>query len=97
MKINFNNKTEIVNLFLLDKRVNLNKQDNYGWTGLHWACENGNTNLVKLILESGKCDLNIKTTEDYGYIKSGSTALDIAKQKNFQNIIQLFANYKKQG
>ena len=40
---------------------NINRQDEYGWTALHWACYNNRIEVVKtLLLKKDDIDINIK-------------------------------------
>ena len=64
-----------------------------------WACYCGNTKIVQLLISCGrKIDIYRKSTEElYGVdigIKSGSTALDAAKQTNSTAVVQLLQQYQ---
>ncbi|PNP49541.1 hypothetical protein THARTR1_09863 [Trichoderma harzianum] len=43
---------------IADERVDLNKRDKDGRTAIHWAVENKRLENVKLLLESGRVDVN---------------------------------------
>jgi len=58
---------EIVKLLLNDKRVDVNRADNYGWTPFHLACRNGHIEVVKLLLNNHRrVDIN-KAINDAGW------------------------------
>ena len=93
------NHIEIVKCMMQDHRVDVNMQDKYGWSPLIPACKTGKKQIVRLLIASGrKVDIDQETTRnDYLYdtqIKSGSTALDVAKQWNHTEIIQILKNYQ---
>ena len=44
-------------LHRVKKKEDVNKKDPLGWTALHYAAENGNTDLCKLLIEKG-ADVN---------------------------------------
>ena len=56
---------------LLDSGIDVNSQNDDGWTPLHEVCENNNIEIVKLLLEQPNIDVNAK---DY----DGWTPLSIA-------------------
>ena len=63
------------------------------------ACYHGKTEIVQLLISFGRyVDIYKKSTQDYsgfyGVIKSGSTALDVAKQRNYTDIVQLLEQYQ---
>ena len=59
------------------------------------ACYHGNTEIVQLLLSYGRnIDIHKKSTKDSAGIKSGSTALDVAKQENNTDIVQLLQQYQ---
>ena len=94
----WHNKFESALLMLQDARVDINLDGNYGWSPLMVACWYGNTQIVQLLLSYGRyIDIHKKSTTDAGYIKSGSTALDMAKQSPKRNtdIVQLLEQYQK--
>lgn len=49
---------------------------------LHWAAELGKTEVMKLLLEKGKADVNLKDNEGY-------TALQWAARNNKREAIKL--------
>ena len=55
------------------------------------ACLNGHTQTIQLLLSFGrKIDVFNKSIKyDYSDIKSDSTALDVAKQRNETDIVQI--------
>ena len=91
-----NNSYECACLMLQDPRVDINLADDEGWSPLMEACCRGNTKIVQLLISFGRnIDILKKSTEDYGGIQSGSTALDVAKQLNNTDIVQLLEQYLK--
>ena len=55
--------------------IDVNIQDKYGYTALHWAVINNQTENVKALLDYG-ADIGIKS-------KKGDTASDKAKEKYY--------------
>ncbi|KAL3068977.1 hypothetical protein niasHS_015692 [Heterodera schachtii] len=69
--------------FLIDKGVNVNQKtaDNLlRSTPLHLACENGQLEIVKLLVEEGKADIEIANSD-------GDTALKLAKAKKKDDVV----------
>ena len=91
-----NNSYASVSLMLQDARVDINQAENNGLSPLMRACLNGySKTIVQLLLSYGRnIDILKKSTKDIGDIKSGSTALDIAKQRNNTDIVQLIEQYQ---
>ena len=84
-------------LMIQDARVDINMADNYGWSPLMYACYDGYTKIVRLLLSYGRnIDIRKKSTEDSysGDIASGSTVLDIVKQRNYTDVVQLLQQYQ---
>ena len=50
------------------KQININFQNENGWSALHFACDEGNLKIVEILIKSN-IDLNLKTNE-----KKNSTA-----------------------
>ena len=65
---------------LLQHGVNVNAQDKYGKTPLHWAAENGNTAAVEVLLMAGA---NVNLEKLYG-----ATPLHRAAWKGHQEVAQ---------
>ena len=61
-------------IILLEANVNLNAQDNFGQTALHWAARKGQLEVLKVLLEAGS-DRKV-----IGIL--GKTAADLAKENN---------------
>lgn len=75
------NDTEMVRLFLDNRKANVNRKDYTGATALHRATEADNTELVKLLLSAG-AKVNVKDC-------LGETPLSIAKEYENEDIIRL--------
>jgi len=56
------NKEMIVKLLLENKSIDINTQDNYGYTPLMRACDNNNKQMVKLLLDKN-ADVNIHSED----------------------------------
>ena len=67
-----------------DLRGDVNCRGDNGWTPFHFACLNGNIDLVNLFLYN-EADIDTETTLKY-------TPLHIAAQKGFAEITQLLIN-----
>ena len=90
-----NNRYECALIMLQDPRVDVNLAENYGYSPLMGACYNGNTKIVQLLLSFGRyIDVLKKSTKDNYGIKSGSTAIDLAKQRNYTNVVKLLEQYQ---
>ena len=91
----YEGKYESVLLMLQDARTNVNLSDGDGWTPLIHACYKGKIRVVQLLLAFGRfVYLNQKSTGDFSQLKSGSTALDIAKQREYIDIVSLLNTYQ---
>ena len=89
------NRYECALMMLKDARVDINLADDKGWSPLMRACYNGNTKIVQLLISFGRnIDILKKSTKDYYYIKSGSTALDVAKQEKKYDVVKLLEQYQ---
>ena len=73
--------TEMVRLFLDNRKVNVNRKDYLGSTSLHHAVETADTELVKLLLSAG-AKVNVKNCLD-------ETPLSIAREEENDDIIRL--------
>ena len=90
-----NNSYECVLIMLQDARVDINMANGYGISPFMIACYNGKTEIVQLLFSFGRyTDIYKKTTKDFYEIKSGSTALDVAKQINNTAVVQLLQQYQ---
>ena len=49
---------------LLDQGINVNIQDDYGWTSLHFACRYNRVEIVKLLLDNG---INANIQDNHGW------------------------------
>ena len=83
-------------IMLQDARVDVNMADTRGISPLMTACYGGKTEIVQLLISSGRyIDILKKSTKDFSEgIKSGSTALDVAKQRNSTDIVRLLEQYQ---
>ena len=92
-----NDHYECVLMMLQDARVDINVANTWGISPLMTACYFGYTKTVKLLISFGRnIDIYEKSTKDnyFSGIKSGSTALDLAKQRNKTDIVQLLQQYQ---
>jgi hypothetical protein len=72
------------------RAININKQDNKGWTALMIAAKDGHADIVKLLLANG-ANPTIKN-------KNGITALDVSSQyPMIQKLIQQAVNQQKKA
>ena len=86
---------ECVLIMVQDPRVDVNLANKYGISPLMIVCYNGHTKIVQLLISFDRnIDVLKKSTKDYLGIKSGSTALDMAKQRNRTDIVQLLEQYQ---
>ena len=86
---------ECVLIMLKDARVNVNLANNQGISPLMVTCYHEHTKTVQLLISFGRnIDILKKSTKDAGDIKSGSTALDVAKRRNKTDIVQLLEQYQ---
>ena len=91
----WNDKYESVVLMLQDPRVDVNLVDSCGLSPLMRVCYSGYTKIVELLFSSGRyVDLHKKSIKDDYPIKSRSTALDLAKERNKTDIMQLLEQYQ---
>jgi ankyrin repeat protein len=80
-------QTKVLEL-LRGKGANLNVADDYGWTPLFWAAANGHEAIVKLLLDIGKVDADLK--DDYG-----QTPLSWAAENGHEAIVKLLLDTGK--
>jgi Ankyrin repeats (3 copies)/Ankyrin repeats (many copies) len=66
---------------LLEHGADINAQNQFGWTSLHWASINGALEVVRLLLEHG-ADVQVKNN-------SGRTALQVAAWYGHDKIVKL--------
>ena len=77
---------------MLKLGVDVNSKDSDGWTALMIASEEGNTEVVKVLLKY-EADVNLRATGPGRYdwfcepVGTGQTALGIAKFANQQDIV----------
>ena len=72
---------------LLEADAQIDAQDNYGKTPLIWASMNGEEAAVRELLK-GNPNLDLKSN-------SGKTALDDARKKNHQSIVDLLVDHER--
>jgi ankyrin repeat protein len=70
---------------LINAKVNVNMQDKFGRTSLHWAESRGDIDVCKILLDAG-ADVNIQEMEN------GQTALHSAIWKKDIKIAQMLLN-----
>ena len=66
---------------LSENDININFQNENGWSALHFACDEGNLKIVDILIKS-KIDLNLKTNEK-------KTALHISVLRGYFDISKL--------
>ena len=66
---------------LLERGVDINVQDDFGLTGLMWACHHGDINMVEFLIQQGA---NVNLKERYG-----DTSLILACRKGNLDIVKL--------
>ena len=70
---------------LISSGADVNFADEYGFTPLFVAARRGNEQITKLLCESGA------NVEHRNY--QGKTAINMAEEKDFQNIIAILKNF----
>jgi len=83
-----NDCPEIVDL-LIKAGANINAEDYNGFAALHWACLYNRLKIVKKLIKA-KANLEAKDNR-------GRTALDIAKEEDYQEIIDLLEKFNKKS
>jgi len=69
---------------LLEAKINTDIQGKvYGRTALHYAADRGNLEVVKMLVAKGA---NTKIAD-----KTNKTALDLAREKNFADIVKVLS------
>ena len=48
----------VVKQLVASKRFDVNMQDKYGWTPLHWSAWSGQVSAIQALLSSNKCNIN---------------------------------------
>ena len=66
---------------LLDKGADVAATNEYGWTALHWAAQEGHKDVVALLLDKGA---DVAATDEYGW-----TALHWAAQGGHKDVVAL--------
>lgn len=66
---------------LIERNIDINAQNNAGWTALHYAVEIGQPEYVKVLLEN-KANINIRNN-------CGNTAEDLARNYDDQEIVAI--------
>jgi hypothetical protein len=79
-------RTEIIELLLANKNIDVNKQNNNGNTPLIWASGYGHKEIVELLL-AHQADVNKQNN-------NGNTALMSASNNGYKEIVELLANKK---
>ena len=78
--------SKLVKMFMENSGINLNRRDNNGRTGFHWACSQGHSGIVKIFMENSttySIDLNIEDN-------NGMTAFHIACYKGHSDVVKNF-------
>ena len=66
----------------------VNKQDEHGWAPIHYACRNGQLDIVKLLDQKYDVNMHVCTHED-------SKAIDLAKRGKFTDIVEYLQKIEK--
>ena len=74
---------EVASILLSDNRLEIDLQDRYGSTALHYACEEGRMEMIKALLDRG-ADRNIKNKEE-------KVPLEMAKPEIQKIIVNLLS------
>ena len=74
--------------YLLKKGAKLKVCNNEGYTPLHFACHNGNLELVKLLVKQHKTDIHAQS-------KNKLKPIDLAKKQNHTNSIEYLEDIEK--
>jgi len=82
--LEWDNAFDLVKLLIEKGNAEVNYADNYGWTALHIACENGATDIVSLLIEHG-VDID-------QCISSGCNAFMIATIRGKTDVVELLVN-----
>ena len=80
---------EIVDFLLNRTPVDVDARGQQNFTLLHWACAEGKTQVVKLLVEKG-ADVNAKTERGY-------TPLDLARKRKYHEIVDFLTNRTRGG
>ena len=67
----------------------VNAVSSRGYTALMWAAYYGETEFVRRLIEDDEIIINKQTTRALNSQPAGSTALDIARRRNKQDIVKL--------
>lgn len=76
--------TEVVKLLLMQPDIDVNRQDQWGFTPLHYAIITRNKDIVLLLTNHG-CSSTIES-------KNGSTPLDIAEKLGYEEIVDILTS-----
>ncbi|CAG8757751.1 23764_t:CDS:2, partial [Racocetra persica] len=72
--------------YLVEKDIDVDMQDKYGFTALHYSAWTGREDIVRLLLTAGSDDIILNSNEKYAY--------DLAASRNFHDIVSLIANHR---
>ena len=75
--------------WLLENGADVNTQDTIGFTALHFACQEGHLQCVKILL-TGKSNINIP--DKYGNTPAWVTVMNWKGGKNFSVLKELYKN-----
>lgn len=73
---------------LLKLGADVNSKDKYGFTPLVGAVLSGNISLIHLFMDFG-VDREAKVTSPYDIVETGDRAIDVARKKNRQDMVDL--------
>ena len=65
--------------------IDLNAKDNDGWTAFHWACFNGHTSIIKIMIsKSESLKLNLTARAN-----NGKTVFQLAQDYGKSKVVNL--------
>jgi ankyrin repeat protein len=86
--------TEIVQLLLQHKNINVNLEDERGQTALYVASQYGHNEIVQLLLNRTDINVNIQAYVDGGGKYWRGTALYVASEEGHIEIVTMLLNHK---
>ncbi|KAB5583091.1 Het-eN [Coniochaeta sp. 2T2.1] len=75
--------------------LDIDARDDFGRTPLSWAAEKGHEAVVKLLLDTGKAEINSKDIDINASDEDGRTPLSWAAEKGHEAIVKLLLDTRK--